>query len=50
MLQEMTIRDCGEIAPGEPWNFCDNDRTEDKLPPFPEDWDLEHKHFTVFKL
>lgn len=45
----MLIRDCGELSPGEDWKVCDNDKTEDKLPPFPEDWDDKHKDFTVFK-
>lgn len=43
----MTIRNCGEILPGEDWNFWDNDKTDDKLPPFPEDWEQNHQDFTV---
>lgn len=43
----MTIRDCGEIPSGEDWKFCDNDKSDDKLPPFPEDWDQKHNEFTV---
>lgn len=43
----MTIRNCGEILPGEEWNFSDNDKTEDKLPPFPEDWEQKYQDFTV---
>lgn len=46
----MTIRDCGEIAPGADWNFHDNDISDDKLPPFPEDWDQTHKDLTVIKI
>lgn len=46
----MTIRDCGEIQPGEEWKYCDNDKSEDKLPPFPEDWDQKTKDFTVFSV
>lgn len=43
----MTIRDCGEILPGEDWNYWDIDKTGDKLPPFPEDWEQNHHDFTV---
>lgn len=43
----MTVYNCGEILPGENWNYCDNDNSEDKLPPFPEDWDEKTKDFTV---
>ena len=43
----MTIRDCGEIPPGGDWNICDYDKSDDKLPPFPEDWDKKHHEFTV---
>lgn len=50
------IVDCGEISDGDDWNYCDNDETEDKLPPFPNDWDMEtemnvsrktSKHFNI---
>ncbi|XP_031626573.1 peptidyl-prolyl cis-trans isomerase D isoform X2 [Contarinia nasturtii] len=46
-LLEMTVDNCGEILPEEDWNYCDNDKSEDKLPPFPEDWDEKTKDFTV---
>lgn len=46
-LQEIIIRDCGEILSGKDWNFCDNDETTDKLPPFPADWDRNEDEFTV---
>lgn len=46
----MTIRDCGEIAPGEEWNICDNDKSDDKLPPFPEDWNEGHHEMTVISI
>lgn len=45
--QEMIVQNCGEIMPGEDWNFCDADRSGDKLPPFPEDWDQKKKNFSV---
>lgn len=35
------IVDCGEIKDGDDWNYCDNDETEDKLPPFPMDGDIQ---------
>lgn len=41
----MTVENCGEILPGEDWNFCDDDRSGEKLPPFPEDWDKKNEHF-----
>ncbi|KAG4073736.1 hypothetical protein HA402_000960 [Bradysia odoriphaga] len=35
--RDIVIVDCGEICAGDDWNYCDNDETEDKLPPFPLD-------------
>ncbi|CAH1111582.1 unnamed protein product [Psylliodes chrysocephalus] len=35
----LIIENCGELKPGEPWNFYENDGTEDKYPPWPDDWD-----------
>ncbi|EDV96542.1 GH16309 [Drosophila grimshawi] len=35
---EITITDCGELAPDEDWAIECNDETMDKLPPYPQDW------------
>lgn len=43
----MIIDNCGELAPNDDWNFCDNDDTDDKLAPFPEDWDQKNSKLTV---
>lgn len=43
----MIVSICGELQPGIDWNFCDNDETEDKLAPFPADWDQQWNDFTV---
>lgn len=44
----MTIENCGEILPGQDWNYYDNDKSKDKLPPFPEDWNERAEIVTVF--
>lgn len=38
LFQPITIIDCGELKPDQPWNICENDGTEDKYPPWPNDW------------
>lgn len=43
----MVIYDCGELTSADDWNFCDNDETDDKLAPFPEDWDQRDNEYTV---
>lgn len=43
----MKVYDCGEFAPGDDWNICDNDKSDDKLPPFPDDWLDKDNNFTV---
>lgn len=43
----MVIEDCGELAKDEDWNYCDDDETADKLPPFPSDWDLKDDERSV---
>lgn len=43
----ITIFDCGEIKPGESWGYCDDDGTDDKLPPFPADWDRFEMEFSL---
>lgn len=43
----MIIRDCGEIKPGEAWNYCDSDQSFEYLPPFPADWDKQDDEITV---
>ena len=45
--QEITIQNCGEIRPGDDWGICDDDRSGEKLPPFPEDWDEKANEFTI---
>lgn len=47
LSQEMTIQNCGEIRPGDDWGICDDDRSGETLPPFPEDWDEKSKEFTI---
>ena len=37
----VTIGDCGEILPGQPWGFCESDGTPDVHPHHPEDLDLD---------
>lgn len=36
------IENCGELKPGDPWNVHENDGTEDKYPPWPDDWEEEN--------
>lgn len=43
----MIVSNSGEIKSGEEWNYCDNDISNDKLPPFPDDWDDKDTTFTV---
>lgn len=43
----MVIEDCGELAKDEDWKYYDNDETADKLPPFPNDWDLKDDERSV---
>ncbi|XP_039965166.1 peptidyl-prolyl cis-trans isomerase D-like [Bactrocera tryoni] len=45
--EDIIITDCGEIHPGEDWGFRDNDETEDKLPPYPRDWDKKFESYTI---
>ena len=37
----VTIGDCGQILPGQPWGFCESDGTPDVHPHHPEDLDLD---------
>lgn len=37
-LKEMIVENCGEMAVDDAWNYYDSDESEDKLPPFPIDW------------
>lgn len=30
------------MKPDQPWNICENDGTEDKYPPWPDDWQTEN--------
>lgn len=43
----MVVEDCGELAKDEDWKYCDDDETADKLPPFPNDWDLKDDERSV---
>ncbi|GAB0097449.1 peptidyl-prolyl cis-trans isomerase D [Sergentomyia squamirostris] len=43
----IVIEDCGEIPEGTNWGFCDNDGTDDCLPPFPLDWDDSLNDFNI---
>lgn len=45
--RKVWISDCGQIKPGEDFGICDNDETEDKLPPFVRDWDRFEDDFNV---
>lgn len=55
LYKDIRITDCGEIMKVEDWNYCDNDETADKLPPFPADWDSRDEkrgvlyHFDRYK-
>lgn len=42
--QKIYVARCGELKRGEPWNYADADMTEDRLPPFPLDWEVEHEN------
>ncbi|XP_053953156.1 peptidyl-prolyl cis-trans isomerase D [Anastrepha ludens] len=44
--EDIIITDCGEIHAGEDWGFLDNDETDDKLPPYPRDWDKKFTPYT----
>ncbi|XP_017478575.1 PREDICTED: peptidyl-prolyl cis-trans isomerase D isoform X1 [Rhagoletis zephyria] len=44
--ENVIITDCGEILPWEDWGYLDNDETDDKLPPYPRDWDKKMSYFT----
>lgn len=46
-LRVISIKNCGEIRPGEDWGYTDNDGTSDTLPPFPEDWEKFEHQFTL---
>ena len=46
-IKEILISNCGELKDGEDWGYCDNDGTVDKLPPFPTDWELFEKEFSI---
>lgn len=39
--QKIYVARCGELKPGEDWNYADDDYTDDKLPPFPLDWEVD---------
>ncbi|XP_060530729.1 peptidyl-prolyl cis-trans isomerase D isoform X2 [Cylas formicarius] len=38
-LEDIIITDCGEIKPGDQWNYSEKDGT-DIYPPWPNDWDI----------
>ncbi|VEN63365.1 unnamed protein product [Callosobruchus maculatus] len=40
-LELIEVENCGEFKPGEPWNIEENDGTDDKYPPWPNDWEIE---------
>ncbi|XP_055677064.1 peptidyl-prolyl cis-trans isomerase D [Lutzomyia longipalpis] len=44
---DIVIENCGEIYEGMDWGFCDNDATNDKLPPYPLDWDDSVLEFNI---
>lgn len=46
-MRSMYISDCGELCHGEDWGICDNDETEDILPPFVRDWDKFESQLNV---
>ncbi|XP_053697890.1 peptidyl-prolyl cis-trans isomerase D [Sabethes cyaneus] len=47
---DIVIVNCGQIAPGADWGLNDEDETEDKLPPFPKDWNQFEKDFTISEM
>lgn len=46
-LKEMTIVNSGQILEGEDWGYHDCDETDDKLPPYPIDWEESFKKLDV---
>ncbi|XP_055639060.1 peptidyl-prolyl cis-trans isomerase D [Toxorhynchites rutilus septentrionalis] len=46
-FQDIMIVDCGQIKPGEDWGIGDEDESEDRLPPFPRDWDECGADYTI---
>lgn len=47
LYQDIVISHCGEIVPGDDWNYYDKDISNDKLPPFPDDWEEKEEDFEV---
>lgn len=47
LYQDIVISHCGEIVPGDDWKIHDNDISNDKLPPFPDDWEEKEEDFEV---
>lgn len=48
-LSKCVIEDCGELKPGDPWNYEDCDETNDNLPPDPRDIETPIKEIKVRK-
>lgn len=46
-LLKCVIEDCGEIKPGDPWNYVDCDETSDNLPPDPRDLEMPINNIKV---
>uniref|UniRef100_A0A182J317 peptidylprolyl isomerase n=1 Tax=Anopheles atroparvus TaxID=41427 RepID=A0A182J317_ANOAO len=43
----IVIENCGQLAPGDDWSVNDTDDEQDKLPPFPEDWERFYDVFPI---
>lgn len=39
--------DCGELKPGELWNYWERDETEDVYPPYPDDWECDENKIDI---
>lgn len=49
--KDIVISDCGELMSHEEkdWGICDNDDTNDHLPPYPQDLSMDIKSLKVSK-
>lgn len=49
-LGNLIIANCGEFKPGEPWNINEDDGTEDKYPPWPDDWQKQVDNINIMEV
>lgn len=48
--KDIVIAGCGQIQPGDDWGINDSDETDDRLPPFPKDWQKFEANFTITEM